>query len=225
MTPAETPTQSPPLATGLTIFTGLLAVVMRLVPHPAGFTPVGTLGMFGGAKLTGWKAYLVPLLVMIASDLGLWSVLGNDYSPLHLSRSYVYASFMVYVLLGRLLIHGASPARITIVSLLGSLQFYLLTNFADWLFQPLEPALVVRYSRDLTGLLTCMAAGLPYLNGPNPIDVSGIMLGSDFRFGLFGHVLGDLFFAHTIFFAHAWLAPRVASAEERVPTLTAQEPA
>ena len=49
-------------ALGLTLLGGLL----RLVPHPPNFAPVGAMSLFAGANLSGWWAYLVPLLLVKA---------------------------------------------------------------------------------------------------------------------------------------------------------------
>ena len=46
----------------------LLSAVARLVPHPPNVTPVGGLSLFGGARLPGWQAYLMPLLVMSVTN-------------------------------------------------------------------------------------------------------------------------------------------------------------
>jgi hypothetical protein len=209
----ETPAR--PLATVLTILAGAFAVVLRFVPHPANFSSIGTMGLFGGARLVGWRAYLLPLGLMVLSDCGLWALTGDFmFSPLHISRTYVYGSFMLYVVIGRWLQDTDSVWRISAASLLGSLQFYLLTNFGNWLLQPLDTSMpdVFRYSRDLSGLLTCMAAGLPFYQGDNPVDVFGVILGHDFRFGFVGLVLGDLVFANAIFVLHGALARKLSPA-------------
>src|SRR5207253_155970 len=80
-------------------------------------------------------------------------------------------------------------------SLLGSLQFFVVTNFCVWLVQPLQSLDLVpeafRYSRDLTGILTCFAAGLPFFQGDSPLELHAILVG-DPRYGAFYLVVGDL---------------------------------
>jgi len=44
------------------------AALLRLVPHPPNWAPVGAVALFGGARLKGWSAYLVPLLAMLITD-------------------------------------------------------------------------------------------------------------------------------------------------------------
>src|SRR6516225_10534871 len=83
-------------AIGMAIAGGLI----RLIPyHPWNFTPIGALGLFGGARLRSWAAYVLPLAVMAVSDLLLWWINGQGYNPFN---PWVYASFILAVLLGRL---------------------------------------------------------------------------------------------------------------------------
>src|SRR4051812_24524656 len=119
------------LALGLSLGMGVVTVILRVVPHPPNLTGVGAVGLFGGGRLRPWQALALPLLVMLASDTALWVMMGFDplYSPLHISRAFVYPSVLVYTLIGWALLSGkASLLRVAGASLLGSLQFFLLTN-------------------------------------------------------------------------------------------------
>ena len=49
-----------PLAMSLTV----AGAVLRLLPHPANFTPVGGMSLYAGARLRGWQAFALPLLLM-----------------------------------------------------------------------------------------------------------------------------------------------------------------
>jgi hypothetical protein len=189
----------------LTVWAGAASVVLRVVPHPANFSSVGALGLFGGAKLRCWQALALPLAVMLASDLLLWLLTGFDplYSPLHLSRSYVYASLLGYVGIGLILRSRQTWGWIVGASLLGSLQFFVITNFCDWLFQPLLSEELLpsqfRYSRDLSGLLTCFAAAVPVLRADFPWDYHAFVMLGDPRYGVLGTILGDLVFTCSLF--------------------------
>lgn len=191
------------LSAGITVLAGMMAGLIRLVPATYNFTPLGALGLFGGAKLKSWHAFALPIAVMTVTDLALWGITGQlMYSPFHLSRVYVYASLLGYVLIGKMLVKADSPSRILGASLLGSLQFFLVTNFCDWAFQPLMTLSDEswRYARDFGGLATCYLNGLPFYNGS-----SGL-----FFFGLF---FGDLFFSGCLFGLCAFLT-RPADAKE-----------
>jgi hypothetical protein len=66
----------------------------------------------------------------------------------------VYSSFLLSVLIGRLLQNRRTFLRITGATLLGSIQFFLVTNFAMWW-------LLNSYPKTAAGLAACYLAGLP----------------------------------------------------------------
>ena len=180
-----------PLAGGLTI----LAAVLRLVPHPPNLTPVTALGLYGGARLPLAQALALPLAVMVLTDVILHYIVYPGFPPFH---PWVYASLAINVFLGRLLRHTVSPVKIAAVTLLASVQFYLLTNFGMWLEGPFYP-------HTPAGLIACYTAALPFFgpNAPPPL-------------GFFGNaVAGDLLFTAALFGLHAVLA-RAAFPAERV---------
>ena len=211
----------------LAVVLGLLGgftILLRLIPHPANFSPVGAMGLFGGAKLRGWQACTLSLAVLLVSDLTLWAYAGFDSKYLfHTSRIYCYGSFLIYVGIGRLLRGRESLLAAGGASLLGSLQFFLITNFCVWLLQPFEslenvPAAFI-YSRDLGGLLTCFAAGLPFFQAPSPLDLHAIVVG-DPGYGVFGLFVGDLFFTVGAFVLNAAIARKPAPVEAQATAET-----
>jgi hypothetical protein len=134
-----------PVAAGLII----LGTLARLVPHAPNFVPVGGMSLFGGARLRGWQAYLLPLLLMAATD-----PLVGGYS---FATPFVYAALLINVWLGaRLLRATESPLRIGSVAAAGSLQFFLITNFGVWLRFP------TTYAHTLGGLVSCYVAAIPF---------------------------------------------------------------
>jgi hypothetical protein len=187
------------LVGGLSVAAGL----MRLVPGlPMNVTPVGALGLFAGARFRSWRAFAVPLAIMAASDLLLWWLYGKEpFDP------WVYASFLVYVLAGRLFLRSPSAGRIGLVSVLASVQFFLITNFGVWLNNstgpehtppPGETVRLVEYaglpvpagySHDLKGLLTCYVYAVPFARTYSPAPL-----------GWFGNTLaGDLLYTSILF--------------------------
>jgi hypothetical protein len=147
-------------AIGLALGAGTVRVVDNLF-RLFNLSPIGAMGIFGGARLRSWQAYVLPPAIMAATDLCLWVLHGfhDDYSLWHVSRPFVYGSFMLYVLIGRTLANTNSPWKIGAASLVGSLQFFLITNFQAWLEH------THLYARDLTGLVQCYLAGLAFDGG------------------------------------------------------------
>jgi hypothetical protein len=121
------------------------AVMVRLLPHPENFVPIGALALFSGSKLDrpGW-AFGVPLAALVASDL----VIG-----FHELTAWVYLAFVGVVALGRILGPGPGPARIAAGGLAGAVLFFLVTNLAVW-------KVLGTYAPTWMGLLECYLAGL-----------------------------------------------------------------
>src|SRR5579863_9725016 len=105
-----------PVALSLTV----LGAIVRLLPHPPNFAPVGATSLFAGARLPVWQAYLVPLALMAITDPILASIHHvSAYAPYQV---FVYGSFLVAVWLGRRLRSTESITRIAGLSVINSMQ-------------------------------------------------------------------------------------------------------
>jgi len=133
--------------TRLAVLSGIVlaAAAARLAPHPPNFTPVGAMALFGGACVADRRlALALPLAALVLSDL----VIG-----LHVLMPVVYGSFALNVLLGRWLRARRTLVPTAAVTLVGSVQFFLVTNFACW---------VLAYPHTVAGLGACYVAALPF---------------------------------------------------------------
>ena len=74
---------------GLTV----LGAVARVVPHPWNLAPVGGMSLFAGARLPGWQAYLLPIVLMAITN----PFVGGDSK----ATPFVYLSFLINVRIGR----------------------------------------------------------------------------------------------------------------------------
>ncbi len=129
--------------------TGLivLAAASRLLPHPPNFAPITAIALFGGAYFARkWVAFAVPVVIMFLTDL----ILG-----LHSGMIAIYGSFVLIVCIGFLLRGRVSVGGIIGTSLLGSILFFLITNFSVWLIDGMYP-------HTFSGLIACYAAGIPF---------------------------------------------------------------
>ena len=144
---------------GMILFAGFT----RLIPHPPNFTAVGAMALFGGAYFNKkYLAFAVPVIAMFLTDL----ILG-----LHQGMYAVYLSFVLIVMIGITLKGRIKIGNIFLASVLASVLFFIITNFAQWLSFPL-------YSKDIAGLIECYTAAVPF----------------------FGYtILGDLFFVGVLF--------------------------
>ncbi len=168
-----------PAALSLTV----LGAIARLLPHPPNFAPVGATSLFSGARLPVWQAYLVPMALMAVTD----PILAAVYGVPAFSRFqiFIYLSFLISVWLGRRIRNTESISRIAAVTILNSVQFYLVTNFGSWLW-------FGEYPHTAAGLAACYIAAIPFF---------GWTLASDF------------FYTGVLFGLHAWLSRTVATQE------------
>jgi hypothetical protein len=124
-----------------------LAAALRIAPHPWNFTPVGAMALFSVAIIRDRRlAFLVPLLALFAGDV---------FIGFHKLMPIVYASFLVSVAIGFWLRDRRTVGRICAATLLGAVQFFLVTNFAVWAFG-------LSYPRNTAGLVACYVAGIPF---------------------------------------------------------------
>ena len=124
-----------------------LAAALRIAPHPWNFTPVGAMALFSGAIIRNRRlAFLFPILALFAGDI---------FVGFHKLMPVVYASFLVSVAIGFWLRDRRTVGRIGLATLLGAIQFFLITNFAVWAFG-------LSYPRSSAGLLACYIAGIPF---------------------------------------------------------------
>ena len=173
-------------APGPLVLIGLIviAVLTRLLPHPPNFSPVEAVALFGGAYFASraW-ALLVPLLVMFAADLLLGLINGGIYFDYFVSAGFllVYACIAVLTVFGFGLRGKVSGGRVLGYSLLGSVLFFLVTNFGAFLSNP-------AYPKTAAGLAAAYTAGIPFFQWT---------------------VLGTLFYAAVLFGGFALLRHKV----------------
>jgi hypothetical protein len=146
------------------------AAFLRLLPHWPNFTPIAGIALFGGTYL-GRKhlAFVIPFAAMLLSDF---------FLGFHQTMLGVYIGFALIVGLGFLLRKRVGILFVLSASVVSSLIFFLVTNFAAW------QTGMMPYPMNSSGLIEAYVAGLPFLNN-----------------GL----LGDLFY-NSVFFGGFYLA-------------------
>ena len=181
-------TASRPFALALAIFSAL----WRLVPHVPNVTPLGGASLFAGSRVFGFLAYLLPLMVMIATD-PLVGHAGGAYGGYTWGSPVIYACFLINVWIGRRMLRNVTPIRVGLAAFLCSLQFFVLTNLALWVAAVVQHSPI--YSADLSGLLTCYSLAIPF----------------------WGRTLaGDLVFSGAIFGLYELLSRRTAPSKTAV---------
>jgi hypothetical protein len=125
----------------------VLAAALRIAPHPWNFAPVGAMALFSGAVLKDRRlAFLFPLVALFA---------GDAFIGFHKLIPVVYASFLINVAIGLWLRDRRTITRVSLATLLGALQFFIVTNFAVWQF-------LGGFPHTASGLVACYLAGIPF---------------------------------------------------------------
>ncbi len=134
------------------------AAMSRLLPHPENMTPITAMALFAAAYLPSRRLSLgLPLAAMFVGDVILYATRDAAYQSVMIPMTAcVYLAFAVIGLLGRWLQTTKSPARVVGMATLGSVLFFLLTNFGVW------AVFTESYPRTVSGLVDCYILGLPF---------------------------------------------------------------
>lgn len=160
----------------------LFASLTRLLPHPPNFTAVTAMSLFGASLLQPWwAALLVPTCSLVLGDLLIELILPTgilkgwiaDGQGFHSGCFLIYTTVLLITAMGFFLRKNVTPLRVASISCLGSLTFFLVTNFAVW-----ASGGGLGYSFSFLGLFECYAMALPF-----------------FQYSL----LGDLFYSTLLF--------------------------
>ena len=149
----------------------LFAVAARLpfMPHPWNFTPVTAALLYFGARGPR-RQWWVPLVLLIGSDLALDKYV---YAyPFSWDLFLAWAWYAAMLGLGTMLSKNAKPLRIAGAAVTGSVSFFLVSNFGVW-------AATNMYTKTVSGLMTCYAAGVPFFRRALEGDVlyTAVMFG------------------------------------------------
>jgi hypothetical protein len=159
------------------------------------FTPIGAMALFGGAYFNRrWKSFAFPLLTLFLGDIFIHTVI---YDGNYEGRPLIYLAFSMIVFIGIVFIRKVKATNIAIASLLSTVSFWLIADFAVWLGGGTDIRTQLPLSRDLNGLLQCYWQGFPYM---------------------LNFLLGTLFYSAIMFGAFEWMQkkyPALQAATER----------
>ena len=142
-----------------------LAAFARLVPSIPNFAPITALAVFGGFAFFNKRlAYLVPMATMLVSDVIL-ALIKNDWGyAFHSAQIVVYLTLLATVAISVFASRKQSVLSIAGSTVIGSLLFFITTNFAVW-------AMGTLYTHSLAGLGECYVAAIPFLRNSFIADV------------------------------------------------------
>jgi len=156
----------------------LLAAFSRIISHMPNFSPLGAIGLFGVAHFSKkWHAFLIPIVATWLSDLFINNVIYTQYYPTFTWFNdgfyWQYSSYLLITLAGLFIFSKVTTRRVLVGALASTTIFFLVSNFGCF---PNNPT----YTQNFSGLMTCYAAGIPFLRGTllGNLFYSGVLFGS-----------------------------------------------
>ena len=125
----------------------LILAFARLIPHPPNFTPIIAVAIMSGYLFR--NIYLS--LTILTITMSITDLLIGFYSNMF----FVYLSLFIIVFTFFKIGEKIKLKNLFIFGFLGSLIFYLVSNFGEWI-------LTEMYEKNLNGLLHCYIAAIPF---------------------------------------------------------------
>ena len=119
-------------------------VMSRIFIHWPNFTPVIALALFGGLYLGKTRGWVMPLLLMVVSDL----IIG-----LHATIFFTWGSIVLIALLGYRMRARRNVSSVLGTAVLAAVLYFLVTNFGAWL---------AMYPKTAAGFVSCYLAAIPF---------------------------------------------------------------
>ena len=158
------------LQTGVLSIIILLAAFTRIMPHPPNFSPMAAIGLFGAAHFAKkWQAFFIPLIGIWVSDLVInnyvYSSSSSNFVWFYSGFYWQYISYILIIFAGLFIFNRGISLTKTVGGMISSSGiFFLVSNFGVW-------AGGTMYPKNFSGLITCYAAGVPFIHNTIISDV------------------------------------------------------
>ncbi|MFH1946641.1 MAG: DUF6580 family putative transport protein [Candidatus Magasanikbacteria bacterium] len=142
-----------------------LGIACRFLPHVPNFAPIGAIALFGALYLPKKYALILPISAMFLSDIFIgfysWQIMTS-----------VYLGFILMGVIGLFVKKNKKFSTIVGGTLLGSILFFLLTNFSVWAFGTM-------YIHNFAGLMQSYYMALPFFRNSLAGDLFyvGVLVG------------------------------------------------
>ena len=121
----------------------------------ANFSGVGAVAIFSGSYFKNrFSAYVLPMLVLLLSDLGLAMTMGVNYG-FYQGWYYTYIAFALMVLAAQLLVNKVTVTNVFAASLVGVLIHWIVSDFGVWFGS-------TYYPQTIAGFWACLVAAIPF---------------------------------------------------------------
>lgn len=156
----------------------LSAALSRLIPHPANFSPIGSMALFGAAYFSKkYWAFIIPIVAMWLSDLILNNVVYGEYFDhfvwFYSGSLFTYGAFVLIGLMGLFSLKKIKMNSVVLSALSASVIFFIVSNFGVWTSSGMYP-------HTWEGLTACYVAGIPFFGNTILGDLyySAVMFGT-----------------------------------------------
>ena len=121
----------------------------------ANFSGVGAVAIFSGSYIKNrFSAYVLPMLVLLLSDLGLAMTMGVNYG-FYQGWYYTYVAFALMVLAAQLLVNKVTITNVFGASLVGVFIHWIISDFGVWYGS-------TYYPQTAAGFWACLVAAIPF---------------------------------------------------------------
>jgi hypothetical protein len=147
----------------------ILAVALtRLLPHPPNFAPITAMAVFGAITFGRRRtAVVAPLVALFVSDLAKEYLWRQGMSAQWGIYRGMWVTYGTTALIAFMSLTARGTRRVSVMAgttLLGSVVFFLVTNFAIW-------ARGTRFPHTLEGLMDCYVIAIPFFRNSLAGDV------------------------------------------------------
>ena len=126
------------------LFFGVILALSRIIPHPPNFTPILASAIMAPMLIKDRLfGVAVPIVAMFISD-----VIIGFYSY----QFVIYSSILAIALVTPM---RKNYVRLGIMAVGGSVWFFIVTNFAEWMIWDYYP-------KTIEGLITCYTLAIPF---------------------------------------------------------------
>ena len=172
----------------LTLLCFILAIALLRIANAAqltpfaNYTPIGALGLFGGAYFSSrWKAFALPILTLLASDLVINKVIfQGKYGIMYDGWYWIYGIFAIIVLFGKVILQKINVKNVITAAIIASVSHWILADTMVWIGGGTDLRTMLPLSRDLAGYVQCLTQGFPYMKNflVGTLAYSGLMFGA-----------------------------------------------
>jgi hypothetical protein len=149
----------------------IIAVAAMRIPNTAlsmpwaNFTPIGAMGLFGGAYFTSkWKAILFPLLTLLISDLIInYFIFDGKYGLMYDGWYIIYGIFVLIVFFGKWMLQTVNLKNLLLAAVIAAMSHWLIADFYVWISGGIDLRTMNPLTRDWAGLFQCYAQGFPFM--------------------------------------------------------------